>query len=378
MARAPLPVGTWGSVSVRRRGSAWQASARYRGRDGITRQVRAQGRTKGMARAALARALADLKTQVSSGQMDSSTLLSHACEAWLEWMEDTSRVRAQTLDRYRAVVAVHIRPALGSLHLGEVTPALLQDHLLRTTEGQRRQVRTVLSQVFRHARRNGLTMPDPVEPTVLPRKEHKEPDALTPEQVAILRRAVREWGADRTFGPRPSPVLACAVDLMLGTGMRVGEVCALEWGDVDLREGTVTVRATLTTLDSKAVRQEEAKTDRSTRTLHLPPFCVSALVELGPRACGPVLVTRNGTHMLPANLRRSLRSATGHLDFKVTPHTLRRTLATLLEREMDVKTAADQLGHTDPAITRRHYVALTHEGPDVGAVIERLLGDKTM
>ncbi|MCI7457617.1 tyrosine-type recombinase/integrase [Actinomyces urogenitalis] len=378
MARAPLPVGTWGSVSVRRRGSAWQASTRYRAPDGTTRQVRAQGRTKGTARAALARTLADLKGRVPAGQASTATTLSQACEDWLAWMEATKRVRAQTLARYRAIVSVHVVPALGALHLGEVTPALLQDHLLRTTEGQRRHVRMVLSQVFRHARRNGLMLPDPVEPTVLPRTQRREPDALDGEQVAALRRAVREWGSDRTFSPRPSPVLACAVDLMLGTGMRVGEVCALEWDDVDLRAATVSVRATLTTLDSKAVRQEATKTERSTRTLHLPPFCVAALVELGPRESGPVLVTRNGTHLLPANLRRSLRAATQHLDFQVTPHTLRRTLATVLEREVDVKTAADQLGHTDPAITGRHYVARTHEGPDVGFLIERILGEENV
>lgn len=41
-------------------------------------------------------------------------------------------------------------------------------------------------------------------------------------------------GQQRRHGPRPTTTLACAVDLMLGTGIRVGEACALTWEAVDL------------------------------------------------------------------------------------------------------------------------------------------------
>lgn len=378
MAREPLPASSWGKISVYRRGNSWQASVRYRDAAGRVHQLRAQAPTKGKARLAITAKLQQASLGASEGEVTTGHTVSESAAMWLKWLERTARVRPQTLARYRQVATLHIEPHLGSLRLGEVTPARIQEVLLALPEGQRKQSRTALSQMFRFARAHGAMMADPVEPTVLPRTASREPDALTPDQVVQLRAAVRSWGETRTFGPRPTGTLACAVDLMLGTGMRVGEVCALQWQDVDLKAGTVDVKATLTTLDSKAVRQEQAKTERSRRTLFLPPFALSALIELGPKDSGPVLATRKGTHMLPANLRRSLRAACAQagLDFEPTPHTLRRTLATFLEQSADVKTAADQLGHTNPAITARHYVANTHTGPRAADLIQGLVEEK--
>ena len=79
--------------------------------------------------------------------------------------------------------------------------------------------------------------------------------------------------------------------------------------------------------------------------------------------------------MSPANLRRSLRAACAEaeLGFEVTPHTLRRTLATFLARELGTREAADQLGHTDPAVTLAHYIAPEHRGPDARTVIDAFI-----
>ena len=156
---------------------------------------------------------------------------------------------------------------------------------------------------------------------------------------------------------------------MLGTGVRVGEACALTWERIDLEAGTLRVEATYVDgpSDKRGV-QQALKTDRSRRTLFLPDFVVVSLVEHGPREAGPVLVTRTGACMSPANLRRSLCAvvAEANLDFRVTSHTLRRTLATFLAREIGTREAADQLGHTDPVVALSHYIAPEHRGRTPG------------
>lgn len=88
-----------------------------------------------------------------------------------------------------------------------------------------------------------------------------------------------------------------------------------------------------------------------------------------------MLATRTGACTSPANLRRSLRAAVAEagLDFAVTPHTLRRTLATFLAREIGTRQAADQLGHTDPAVTLAHYIRPEHRGPDARAAISSFI-----
>ena len=367
-----LPIGSWGKVSLSRRGRAWQARTYVRDADGVRRQVRAQAPTKAGARQALTRALAN-RARPPEGLMGASTTVDELLEAWLVRVRALGRVRPQTVENYTKVVERYVSPALGSWLIGEVTPAAVQALILETTPGQRRMVRTVLGQAWSYARLDGAVQSDPVSDTVVPAPvERHEPDALTADQVQLLRRAVRSWGKGRSHGPRATTTLACAVDLMLGTGIRVGEACGLTWEQIDLEEGILRVEGTY--VDGPSDRrgvQEAVKTDRSRRSLFLPSFLVVSLVEHGPRESGPVLVTRSGTHLSPANLRRALRAAVAEagLDFKVTPHTLRRTLATFLARELGTRQAAEQLGHTDPAVTLAHYVAPEHRGPDARAAI---------
>ncbi|ARD42446.1 hypothetical protein B6G06_08955 [Actinomyces gaoshouyii] len=367
-----LPVGSWGKVTVSKRGNAWQARTYVRDADGVRRQVRAQAATKAAARQALARALSG-RTRPPTGLMGPSTTVDQLLSAWLEHVRALGRVRPQTIDGYARVADSIVSPALGAWLIGEVTAAAVQALILDATPGQRHTVRTILGQAFSYARLDGAIASDPVSDTVVPAPaERHEPDALTADQVNRLREAVRSWGSTRRYGPRATTTLACAVDLMLGTGIRVGETCALTWDRIDLEAGILRVEATYVDGPSgKRGVQQAPKTDRSRRTLYLPDFVVVSLVEHGPRETGPVLVTRTGACMSPANLRRSLRAAVAEagLDFKVTPHTLRRTLATFLARELGTRQAADQLGHTDPAVTLSHYIAPEHRGPDARAAI---------
>ena len=369
MPQRRLPIGSWGKIAVSKRGGAWQARTYVRDVDGVRRQVRAQASTKAGARQALAKALAG-RTRPPTGLLEPSATVDQLLEAWLRHVRDIGRLREQTVEGYERVARSIVSPALGAWRIREVTPAAVQALLIDTTYGQRRAVRTILGQAFSYARLDGAITTDPVSDTVIPAVQQHEPEALTSEQASRLRAAVRSWGSKRRTGPRPTTMLACAVDLMLGTGIRVGEACALSWEDVDLEAGTVTVRATY--VDGAAKRrgvQEAPKTDRSRRTLFLPDFVVISLVEHGPKDHGPVLATRRGTHVSPANLRRSLRAACAELDFEVTPHTLRRTLATFLARKLGTREAADQLGHADPAVTLAHYISPEHRGPDARTAI---------
>lgn len=373
-----LPIGSWGKVTLSRRGGAWQARTYVRDADGVRRQVRAQAPTKAAARQALTRALAG-RTRPPTGLLGPSTTVNRLLELWLEHVRAVGRVRRQTVDGYEKVADAIVSPALGEWLIGEVTPAAVQALILDTTYGQRRKVRTILNQAFSYARLDGAITTDPVSDTVVPAApERHEPDALTSDQVRMLREAVRAWGRERRYGPRPTTTLACAVDLMLGTGIRVGEACAQDWAQIDLEAGTLEVVGTY--VDGAAVKrsvQEAPKTDRSRRTLFMPGFVVVSLVEHGPRESGPVLVTRRGTNLSPTNLRRSLHAACDEagLGFEVTPHTLRRTLATFLARELGTREAAEQLGHTDPVVTLAHYIAPGHRGPDARTAIDAFIGD---
>lgn len=86
-----------------------------------------------------------------------------------------------------------------------------------------------------------------------------------------------------------------------------------------------------------------------------------------------VLPSSTGTLRDPHNLRRSWRDARASAGFDwVTPHTFRRTVATLIDRERSLEDAALQLGHSGTAVTSRHYIEKTGLAPDLRDVLEAL------
>jgi integrase len=70
---------------------------------------------------------------------------------------------------------------------------------------------------------------------------------------------------------------------------------------------------------------------------------------------------------------RQARAATG-LDW-VTPHTFRKTVATLIDKEADTKSAAAQLGHASEDVTDTYYIAKPVLPPDVSHILEQLGGE---
>lgn len=152
------------------------------------------------------------------------------------------------------------------------------------------------------------------------------------------------------------PVLA----ILAGAGLRVGEAVALDWRDVNLATGTLTVR--------------QAKTDAGTgREVDLPAGLIESLSEWKARSpkaepSDPVLIARTGRRQAVTNIdhriKVAIKAANVTLDElgiepisgKVTPHSLRRTYASLRAAVGDHPVyIAEQLGHEDPAFTFRVY-----------------------
>ena len=100
----------------------------------------------------------------------------------------------------------------------------------------------------------------------------------------------------------------------------------------------------------------------------------------GDQPIAAVFPTRNGTWQQVNNVERSwrqIRAGTG-LEW-VTPHTFRKTVATLISERVDTETASQLLGHSSPSITREFitrefYVAKPALAADVAHVLDELLG----
>ena len=197
-----------------------------------------------------------------------------------------------------------------------------------------------------------------------PRVEPVERRRLSPAEV----RHLLALAAD---DPRADVLVALAI----GTGARVGELCALDWSDIDLDASTVTIRGTL----GRSGVVGPPKSRRGRRIVALPAFATAALrreLERRPGATGPVLADTAGRRLTierTGERWRDLRVRAGVGD-DMRFHDLRGTSATLaLAAGVTPTEVARSLGH-DPAVLMRTYAGAIPGGRGLVAdAIERAL-----
>ena len=168
------------------------------------------------------------------------------------------------------------------------------------------------------------------------------------------------------MGPRSDGQVRDIIEVMLGTATRIGEALALRQCDVDLDADPprVNISGTLVVHNGTGVhRQEHPKTHESNRVIAVPQFAADVIRQrlalLDPEDTEHLLFfSRVGTPLAPYNVRRSFRGIllnAGLEGLEITPHSFRRTGATLLANELGIQAAADVLGHTSTSTTKAHY-----------------------
>ena len=152
--------------------------------------------------------------------------------------------------------------------------------------------------------------------------------------------------------------------LELTTGLRLGEICALSWNDLDIDNKTITVNKSVQRVNGKIVINTP-KTKSSIRTVKLCDECVNLLVALKQRQ------PSDAKYMFPSPLTGDMKdtaAVTRKLHRmqdraglpRIRFHDLRHSFATLsLEQGVDIKTVSHMLGHTDAGFTMNTYMHVT-------------------
>jgi len=175
----------------------------------------------------------------------------------------------------------------------------------------------------------------------------------------------------------------CVPYPLVSTGLRRGEALALRWQDVDLTNGVLRVRGTLSRVDGHLVIGEP-KTERSRRDVPLSPATVALLRSVKVSQAVERLkadsiwvethhvTTQIGTAVDPRNALRAISTAaksSGMAD--VGLHTLRHSFAThMLEAGVPLHTVSELLGHSSVAVTGDVYGHVSTEG--ARSAVERL------
>ncbi|MEU7842739.1 tyrosine-type recombinase/integrase [Micromonospora sp. NPDC049114] len=151
----------------------------------------------------------------------------------------------------------------------------------------------------------------------------------------------------------------------------VSEILALRWEDMDLAAArpTQTICGTLVFVKGQGFfRQPWTKSDAGWRMVVLPRFAVGMIMARKLVAADnphdAIFASRRGTWLSPNDVRRQWREARADADLAwVTPHTFRKTVATLIKEETDTKSAAAQLGHSSEEVTATYYIGQARPSP---------------
>ncbi len=372
MARPPLPLGTWGTITTEKiRDGSYRALTRFRDHGGTTRRVTATGLSKAAAERALRDVLATRTAPVGE-LVTAETRLIDLADLWINGLEAEGRIEQTTINEYRRVLDNLVLPSVGGLKLREATTGRLDRLLLTLRElsvNRQRKAKVVLGAMLDIAVRHDAIPVNPARGTSRVHRPKQETKALRVDDLVEIRAAVRRWvNADRP-GPKATSDMADIIDLMLATGCRIGEILALRWTDLDLdgELSTLTVTGTIKTETGKGTyRKSTPKTDASQRTVVLPPFAT-------PNEHDAVFATRHGTWHQVVKVERRWRLIRKDTGYEwVTPHTFRKTVATVISEVTTSELASRQLGHSSSQVTRDHYIAKPPVSADLSLLLETL------
>ncbi len=237
MARPPLPLGTYRTITTEKVGDgSYRALTRFRDPDGNTRRVTATGPSESAAERALRDTLSK-RTPLAGELVTAETRLINLADHWIKGLEVEGRIEQTTINEYRRVLDNLVLPSVGGLRLREATSGRLDRLLLKLRDlsvNRQRKAKVVLGAMLDIAVRHDAIPVNPARGTTRVHRPKRETKALRVEDLVEIRAAVQRWvNADRP-GPKATGDMADIIDLMLATGCRIGEILALRWSDLDL------------------------------------------------------------------------------------------------------------------------------------------------
>lgn len=302
----------------------------------------------------------DTLLNIKSGE---KATLARYCEEWLTISRN--RVKPSTYAKYRNIILHYIIPHIGPRYPQELTTLLMEQYVeLLLREGSARSDKglspktlhdtlCVLRAVIAYIRRQPDSQMPEIE-IVPPRCQKQQIRVLTMAEQERLIRYLRKDTDDCKFG----------VLLALLTGMRIGEVCALQWRDISLPDRVIYVRATMQRLQVQNAEQKTAicigapKSENAARDIPLSPLAVQLCAGFMRPEPEAYILTGQPSYMEPRALqyrfaRYTQQCGLEHVNF----HALRHTFATrCIEVGFEVKSLSEILGHSNVKVTLDRYV----------------------
>lgn len=284
---------------------------------------------------------------------------------WLGSIKPT--VKESSFARYYQIIETHIKPQLGKYQVNLLTNLLISQYIEQLLETGRidgtgglspktvDDILAVIKSTLQFGKENGFVV-------------HCNTKNLTAKRVYNTERVLSKDEQDRLKDYLLSHVdrRKLAVLLSLYTGIRLGEVCALRWRNLNVKDGVIEIRETMqrikcTSPESKVKTKVIITTPKSScsnRDIPIPEFLLEVI---RPFECSPdcfVLTGSPSKYIEPRTLQYQFKRYISSAGInEVNYHALRHTFATrCIEVGFEIKSLSEILGHANVNITLNRYV----------------------
>lgn len=286
-----------------------------------------------------------------TGKIGYNNTLSDLADEWLSNIKNS--VKILTYQKYESIINNHIKTYFRGfspdLITGQIVSEFSDNKISYLSKSTVNEILTVIGLIFSYGEKEyGIIRPN--------FKSIKTPL----QEMRVL--SIFEQKTLENYLLHETDIYKFGIILLLYTGLRIGELCALQWEDI--KDGYINVNKTMHRIKSGSKTEiiiESPKTAYSNRQIPTPDF----LFELinGFREKGSVLKTNSGKPVEPRVMQLRFSSYLKSCGIKnATPHCLRHTFATrCVEAGFDIKSLSEILGHSSVKITLDRYVHSSFE-----------------
>ena len=281
------------------------------------------------------------------------------------WKEEKRQfVKKSTFAAYSLIVETHLQPAFGNLTA--ITEKDVQDFVLQKLNGGLSQktikdMLIVLRMILKFGAKKNYCVYAPIDVIFPTDRERQELEVLSIANQKKIMRFVEENFTFRNLG----------IFICLSTGIRIGEICALTWDDIDTDNGVIHIRKTIQRIYVKenGIKKTELlidtpKTATSMRDIPMIKDLYEILKPLKKVVNNDYFVlTNESTPTEPRTYRNYYKKLLDKLGIPpIKFHGLRHSFATrCIESKCDYKTVSVILGHSNISTTLNLYVHPNYE-----------------